>query len=704
MLLAVAIAALTIAFQQSADAVSPVTNIDLPGQPFLIVTDQPHHRAYVTLYAQDSVAVIDTDTRAVLTTMPTGARPRGLALDPETGWLWVANWGAQTMTVFDVATLTVVMTVPGGTDVAIDSVARHVYATSSLGLTMLNADTGDVLSSTNSPHNGTWWGVTVDPTDSRVYVAELWSPTILVFDAATLAPLDAVAVPRITQFGMAVDATRHRLYVGTDYPEAQGANSLQVLDTTTDTLAATIAMSGEPHFVAVDSARDVVHLAMGSSAMVPAYGSVATINPDTLSTLRTAAVGVTPRGAAVAADGTVFTTSAQNELFVVPIDCCSATIDELRIWPAAPKTNDTATASAQVRDGNGTIVPLTYQWLKNGVELPDQTQQSLALYLAGNGDRGDSIAVRITAFAGTDHPVVATSAPRTIVNSAPVVNITGLNPLQPHTNDMVSIRLWATDPDGDPLAVSYQWHRNGIDIAGASGPTLDLAVAGNGDKGDGISATVAASDGSLQASAVSPTAFVTNTPPQIANVVLTPTTPRTNDVVTALPSAFDPDGDPVTLAYVWFKNGSTIPGATFDHLDLAVAGNGDRGDSIAVQVFASDGSDRTATLSRALVIANTAPTLTISLNTSSPRPNDTLVVTAVATDPDGDSIGFTYIWKTNGLVRRAVYSVEATSDSFDLRRPGYGNNGDVITVEVTAYDGDLTTTATDTAVVTNHPR
>ena len=53
-------------------------------------------------------------------------------------------------------------------------------------------------------------------------------------------------------------------------------------------------------------------------------------------------------------------------------------------------------------------------------------------------------------------------------------------------------------PRRDPLTYAYQWSRNGVDIPGASGSTLDLSVLGNGNKGDAIALRVVANDGSLQ--------------------------------------------------------------------------------------------------------------------------------------------------------------------------------------------------------------
>ena len=54
-------------------------------------------------------------------------------------------------------------------------------------------------------------------------------------------------------------------------------------------------------------------------------------------------------------------------------------------------------------------------------------------------------------------------------------------------------------PTASTLTTSYQWRRNGTDIVGRHGSTLNLATAGNGDRGDAIRVRVTVNDGSAHA-------------------------------------------------------------------------------------------------------------------------------------------------------------------------------------------------------------
>jgi hypothetical protein len=83
-------------------------------------------------------------------------------------------------------------------------------------------------------------------------------------------------------------------------------------------------------------------------------------------------------------------------------------------------------------------------------------------------------------------------------------------------------------------------------------------------------------------------------PPVISSVSILPAKPHTNDTLTAAVIATDPDGDPITLTYVWKGNGVvkrmvTTPD-THDTFDLSVAGNGDPGQTVAVEVTPNDGT------------------------------------------------------------------------------------------------------------------
>ena len=177
-------------------------------------------------------------------------------------------------------------------------------------------------------------------------------------------------------------------------------------------------------------------------------------------------------------------------------------------------------------------------------------------------------------------------------------------------------------------------------------------------------------------------------------VVLSSTSPRTTDVLTATATGTDPDGDALTFTYTWTVNGvvrrTTTTASNTDSLDLSVAGNGDKGDVIGVSVTAFDGTLSSPAASATATVGNSAPTVTVTLNTTAPRSKDTLVATATGIDPDGDALTYTYTWSVSRKVKLVVTTTSPTS-SFDLHTNDVGN-GDNVTVTVTASDGALSST------------
>src|SRR5439155_15975323 len=66
---------------------------------------------------------------------------------------------------------------------------------------------------------------------------------------------------------------------------------------------------------------------------------------------------------------------------------------------------------------------------------------------------------------------------------------------------------------------------------------------------------------------------VVNTAPVVDSVSIDQSAPKTNDTLTVTVTKHDADGDSLTPAYQWYKNGVAILGATNATLNLGGAGN-----------------------------------------------------------------------------------------------------------------------------------
>src|SRR5581483_685317 len=179
----------------------------------------------------------------------------------------------------------------------------------------------------------------------------------------------------------------------------------------------------------------------------------------------------------------------------------------------------------------------------------------------------------------------------TLTNSAPSVAV-ALSNSSPLTNDTLTATATPLDADGDPVTLTYVWKVNGSVVKTTAGTTatsdaLDLSAAGNGDRGDTITVEVTPNDGFTDGTAAMAAATVADSAPVIDSVSIDQGSPRTGDTLSVIVRSHDDDGDGVSYAYQWYKNGTAISGATGNALDLSAAGNGDRGDGITVAVTPS---------------------------------------------------------------------------------------------------------------------
>lgn len=169
-----------------------------------------------------------------------------------------------------------------------------------------------------------------------------------------------------------------------------------------------------------------------------------------------------------------------------------------------------------------------------------------------------------------------------------------------------------------------------------------------------------------------------NTPPVINNVVLLPAHPTAQSEIQAQITSSDKDGDPITYEIKWFLNNELIgEGMLFSHEEV------EKGDRILAEVRPYDGKDYgKAVRSPEVVIGNLAPRiLSVSITPESVFvTTPQIVLTAMAQDPDGDSVSLYAHWVVGDDV------VDDTSNALQLRNHDVKKN-DVIHGSAFVSDG-----------------
>jgi YVTN family beta-propeller protein len=236
-------------------------------------------------------------------TVAVGSRPAGVAVDPVTGNVYVANEGDSTVSVISDATNTVTSTVSVGSGpdaVAVDSTTGLVYVANGDGTVSVISEASESVVQTISV-GGYPDGIAVDPTTNEIYVAEYGNAQVGVISGATSTVTAQIPVASNAQ-GDAVDATTGMLYVSDG-----NVDDVSVIDTSSNAVVATISVGGNPEAVAIDPTTGTVYVANRSD------GTASVISEATNTVTATVAVGNTPIGAEVdPVTDTAFITNADD--------------------------------------------------------------------------------------------------------------------------------------------------------------------------------------------------------------------------------------------------------------------------------------------------------------------------------------------------------------------------------------------------------
>jgi plastocyanin len=309
---------------------------------------------------------------------------------------------------------------------------------------------------------------------------------------------------------------------------------------------------------------------------------------------------------------------------------------------------------------------------------------------------GDHVGTDTFSYRASDGAAVSAPADGlvTLTNAPPSVTV-ALDDPTPRTDAVLQASASGSDADGDDVGLVYRWEVDGAPVAGETGPTLDLSEPGNGDEGDPIVVTVTPSDGHEAGTAGTAEATVANAPPS-ASVTLEPAPPAANAVLTASATGTDADqGDSVSFVYVWTVNGvvrqtSAATSNGIDTFDLGAPGNGEPGDTIAVEVTPNDGTtDGPAARAEVTAAAdNQAPVAEDHSMIVAPGTPRTIVLSA--TDPEGDPVTFEVVaGPANGTLSGSgashTYTPEAGytgPDAFTFRARDGISAGPVATVSI----------------------
>jgi len=212
-------------------------------------------------YAHGNVTVIDGADQTIVTTIPTGSDPDGLAFDNATGDFYVTNWGSDNLTVINATTDQAVGAIgagglwpnnvvydPKNGDLYVDNAGSLPTASPTGALATIDPVTGKLVSSLQvGPYP---YGLVYDPANEDVYVES--ASALFVVSTATNAVV--TTIPGAGGVGgVALDPATGSLYVA---PLTQ--NNLTVVNGTTNKVVGSVPVGWGPSAVTYDAAHQEV--------------------------------------------------------------------------------------------------------------------------------------------------------------------------------------------------------------------------------------------------------------------------------------------------------------------------------------------------------------------------------------------------------------------------------------------------------------
>ena len=368
------------------------------------------------------------------------------------------------------------------------------------------------------------------------------------------------------------------------------------------------------------------------------------------------------------------------------IDNTPPILDGVTLSPDPAYEGDTLTCTAgSTTDDDGETVTLVYAWNVDGVD-PGVSTSTLD---SSSFDRDQTVHCTVTPQDGSEDGEPVTSNEIVISNTVPEVTDVVIEPTSATVTDDLTCSYTCAEVDGDTDDSDIAWTINGIDAG--SGASLNSGYTG----GDIIVCTVTPHDGTDSGSALSDTLTIGNTPPELADVVVSPDPAFEGDTLTCTPgTTTDADGTTsFTYLYSWSVDGSDpgVTDATLESTDF------DRDQVVYCTVVPNDGSDSGSPVdSNAITIGNTAPSIdSVAITPYPATTSDPLTCSYSGwfdLDDDAD---------TDTAITWAINGTDASTG--DTLSTGYVG-GDTVTCTVTPDDGtDAGTALTTSLVITNTP-
>ena len=246
--------------------------------------------AYVANSGANTVSVINTTTNAVVTTIPVGTMPYTAAINQAGTLAYVTNQGSNSVSVISTSTNAVTATIPvsaGPTDIALNPSGTTAYVSCGTANQVAVINTAKKTVTTNITVTDPV-GLAVTPNGAFVYVVSSSAGKVIVISTVTNTVLTTISLGTGTPIGIALSPDGSTAYVTNST-----ANTVSVIQTANNAGVNTINISPGPDHDAVSPDGHWVYVANYNGG---SGNFVTVIDTSTQTIAGTVVVGTGPTG------------------------------------------------------------------------------------------------------------------------------------------------------------------------------------------------------------------------------------------------------------------------------------------------------------------------------------------------------------------------------------------------------------------------
>jgi hypothetical protein len=306
----------------------------------------------------------------------------------------------------------------------------------------------------------------------------------------------------------------------------------------------------------------------------------------------------------------------------------------VRVYPTNPTTEDDLLGFCNSSDADNDSVMYYYIWYKDnsinitGITSYTQPTVELNVYNISNEQTsvGNNWTLSCLASDGTSNSTWQNSSLIVVLNSAPnttriILNSTyGTN----YTDEDLKCYANITDVDLDDVYANYTWYNNSIAFMSGQSTAFTqntislISTLGNRNttKGENWTCSIQAYDGNnYESDQNNATLTIINKAPNTTSVIISPTSPATDDNLEGFCNSTDADTDNVIFYYRWYKNNILNASGNTSYNEQGIqinvnnlsSENTNSGENWTLSCLASDGTANSTWQNTTKTIVNSGP-------------------------------------------------------------------------------------------------